>query len=129
MSEYTWGLGRRKTSVARVRIKPGSGKILVNGQDHRVYFDSDASSQGAELALDQLGIREKYDIWASVRGGGKMSQAGAVLLGIARALVKENEAYDSKLRELSLLTRDSRMKERKKPGKKGARASFQFSKR
>ena len=79
--------------------------------------------------MDKLEIREKFDIWANVRGGGKMSQSGAVLLGIARALVKEDEAYESKLRELGLLTRDSRMKERKKPGQKGARARFQFSKR
>ena len=129
MSEYTWGLGRRKTSVARIRIKPGSGKIIINGQDYRVYFDSDASGQGCELPLEKLDIREKYDIWANVCGGGKMSQAGACLLGISRALVKENEAHESKLRELGLLTRDSRMKERKKPGQKGARAKFQFSKR
>jgi len=129
MSEYIWGLGRRKTSVARVRIRAGKGNIIINGQDHRVYFDSDASSQGAELALDQLNIRTKYDVWANVRGGGKMSQAGAVLLGVARALIKENQAFEQQLRDLSLLTRDSRMKERKKPGKKGARASYQFSKR
>jgi small subunit ribosomal protein S9 len=129
MSEYTWGLGRRKTSVARVRIKAGSGNIMVNGQDYRVYFDSDASSSNPELPLEQLGVREKYDVWINVRGGGKMSQAGAVLMGVARALVKENEAFEAKLRELGLLTRDSRMKERKKPGQKGARASYQFSKR
>jgi small subunit ribosomal protein S9 len=129
MSEFTWGLGRRKTSVARVRIKAGTGNIMVNGQDYRVYFDSDAAFNGAELPLEQLGIRDKYDIWINVRGGGKMSQSGAVLMGISRALVKENEAFEAKLRELGLLTRDSRMKERKKPGQKGARANFQFSKR
>jgi small subunit ribosomal protein S9 len=129
MSEYTWGLGRRKTSVARVRLKTGSGKMLINGQDYRVYFDSDSTSQGPELPLEKLDIRNKFDIWANVRGGGKMSQSGAVLLGIARALVKEDEAYEAKLREMGLLTRDSRMKERKKPGQKGARAHFQFSKR
>ena len=129
MSEFTWGLGRRKTAVARVRIKAGSGNIVVNGQDYRVYFDSDAAFNGPELPLDQLGIRDKFDIWVNVRGGGKMSQSGAVLMGISRALIKENEAFEAKLRELGLLTRDSRMKERKKPGQKGARANFQFSKR
>jgi small subunit ribosomal protein S9 len=129
MSEFTWGLGRRKTAVARVRIKAGSGNIMVNGQDYRVYFDNDAAFDGAELPLAQLGIRDKFDIWVNVRGGGKMAQSGAVLMGISRALVKENEAFEAKLRELGLLTRDSRMKERKKPGQKGARANFQFSKR
>lgn len=129
MSEYVWGLGRRKTSVARVRIKPGTGNIMVNGQDFRVYFDSEASSTAPELPLDKLDIRNKYDIWANVRGGGKMAQAGACLLGIARALIKDDDIYEAKLRELGLLTRDPRMKERKKPGQKGARARFQFSKR
>lgn len=129
MSEYTWGLGRRKTSVARVRIKAGSGNILVNGQDYRVYFDSDAASSGPELPLETVEAREKYDVWINVRGGGKMSQSGAVLMGVARALVKENEAFEATLRKFGLLTRDSRMKERKKPGQKGARANFQFSKR
>jgi len=129
MSEYVWGLGRRKTSVARVRIKPGTGKILVNGQDYRVYFDSEASGSAPELPLEKLDIRNKYDIWANVRGGGKISQSGACLLGIARALIKEDDIYEAKLRELGLLTRDPRMKERKKPGQKGARANFQFSKR
>lgn len=127
--EFTWGLGRRKTSVARVRIKPGSGNITVNGQDYRVYFDSDAATQGPELPLEQLEAREQYDIWVNVRGGGKISQSGAVLLGVARALVKHNEAFEPKLRELGLMTRDPRMKERKKPGQRGARARFQFSKR
>ncbi len=129
MSDFIWGLGRRKTSVARVRIKAGSGVIVVNDQDYRVYFDSDQSSCHPELPLELLGIRDKFDIWVSVQGGGKVSQGGAVLLGIARALVKANEAFEAKLREHGLLTRDSRMKERKKPGQKGARARYQFSKR
>lgn len=129
MSDSIWGLGRRKTSVARVRIKPGTGNIQVNGQDYRVYFDSDDAVRGPELPLEQLGVRDRYDIWINVRGGGKISQSGAVLLGVARALVKDNEGYEPKLRELGLLTRDPRMKERKKPGQRGARARFQFSKR
>ena len=129
MSDYTWGLGRRKTSVARVRIKPGKGTIMVNGAEYKAHFDSVLSSANVDLALDQLDIRTKYDIWANVNGGGKISQSGAVLLGIARALVKENESYEAQLRDLGLLTRDPRMKERKKPGQKGARARFQFSKR
>jgi small subunit ribosomal protein S9 len=129
MSDFTWGLGRRKTSVARVRIKPGTGVMVVNDQDYRVYFDSDASSIGAEMPLDMLGIRDKFDVYVSVQGGGKISQSGAVLLGISRALVKLNETYEIKLRELGFLTRDPRMKERKKSGQKGARARYQFSKR
>ena len=129
MSEFIWGLGRRKTAVARVRVKPGTGVMVVNNQDYRVYFDSEVSSSAAELALDMLGIRDKFDIYVSVNGGGKNAQAGAVLLGIARCLVKMNEGYEAKLRELGLLTRDPRMKERKKSGQKGARARYQFSKR
>lgn len=129
MSEFIWGLGRRKTSVARVRVKPGTGVMVVNDQDYRVYFDSEVSSSGSELALEMLGIRNKFDVYVSVNGGGKVGQAGAVLLGIARALIKMNEGYEAKLRELGLLTRDPRMKERKKSGQKGARARYQFSKR
>jgi len=129
MSDYIWGLGRRKTSVARVRIKPGTGVIIINGQDYRIYFDSESSSSGPELPLEKLDVRNKYDIWANVNGGGKMSQSGACLLGIARALIKASEAHEPKLRELGLLTRDPRMKERKKSGQKGARARYQFSKR
>lgn len=129
MSGFTWGLGRRKKSVARVRIRSGSGQVKVNGQDYKAYFDSPDSQENAVLALEKVGAREKYDVWVSVNGGGKEGQAGAVLLGVSRALVKENEAFEAQLRDLGLLTRDPRMKERKKPGQKGARARFQFSKR
>ncbi|MBF0198663.1 MAG: 30S ribosomal protein S9 [Planctomycetes bacterium] len=129
MSDFTWGLGRRKTSVARVRIKAGKGNIKVNGLNMPDYFDTDAARGNVNLALEKLDIAKKYDVWVNVKGGGKNAQSGAVLLGVARALVKENEAYEAQLRELGLLTRDPRMKERKKPGQKGARARFQFSKR
>ncbi len=129
MSNFTWGLGRRKTSVARVRIKAGTGKITINDLPHDVYFNSQKSCENVTLALAKLDILNKYDIFANVDGGGKEGQSGAVLLGIARALKKESEAYEAQLRELGLLTRDPRMKERKKPGLKGARARFQFSKR
>jgi small subunit ribosomal protein S9 len=129
MSNFTWGLGRRKTSVARVRIKPGTGKIIINDLPHDVYFNSIKSCENVMLALVRLDVAKKYDVFAKVNGGGKEGQSGAVLLGIARALKKESEAYEVQLRELGLLTRDPRMKERKKPGLKGARARFQFSKR
>jgi small subunit ribosomal protein S9 len=129
MSNFTWGLGRRKTSVARVRIKAGEGKVIVNGQPYDVYFNSQKSCENATMPLDKLDVRKKYDVYAKVDGGGKEGQSGAVLLGIARALKKESEEYESQLRDLGLLTRDPRMKERKKPGMKGARARFQFSKR
>jgi small subunit ribosomal protein S9 len=115
--------------VARVRIRPGSGKLIINDQDFAAYFDTNASRESVELPLVRMEVRQKYDVWANVNGGGKDAQAGAVLLGISRALIKDSEDLEPKLRELGLLTRDSRMKERKKPGQKGARARFQFSKR
>lgn len=129
MSDFVWGLGRRKTSVARVRIKAGGGSITINGLPFDAYFNTPKSQENATLALDRLDLRKKYDIHANVTGGGKEGQAGAVLLGIARALKNDNEALEGPLRDLGLLTRDPRMKERKKPGQKGARARFQFSKR
>jgi len=129
MKEYVWGLGRRKTSVARVRICQGKGTILVNKIPYDQYFDVPSSRESVELPLDKLEIRNRYDIWINVNGGGKVAQGGAVMLGISRALIKENESYEAKLRDCGLLTRDPRMKERKKPGQKGARARYQFSKR
>lgn len=129
MEGLIWGLGRRKTSVARVRLSRGSGKITVNKKPYGEYFDTDSMRESVELPLSLLGVLEKYDVHARVNGGGKNSQSGAVLLGVARALMKEDPTMEAKLRELGLLTRDPRMKERKKPGQKGARARFQFSKR
>lgn len=124
-----WGTGRRKTSVARVRVKEGSGSFTVNGRPLEDYFpvERDRGMIFAPLqATDSLG---KVDIAVSVKGGGPTGQTGAVVLGIARALQARNPAHHSLLSEGGFLTRDSRMVERKKYGKAGARRSFQFSKR
>lgn len=121
------GTGRRKSSIARVRVLPGSGRIQVNGRDFQAYFP-DLSQRKVVLGpLEALQATAKYDVVANVTGGGPVGQAGALRLGIARALRQpESEGV---LREGGFLTRDSRMKERKKYGQRGARRRFQFSKR
>ena len=126
---YTWGLGRRKSSVARVRIKSGSGGFFVNSKPVDDYFTTlrDLNSARAPLAL--LESPDTYDIYVNVNGGGPHGQAGAVQLGVARALKEANPVLFEELRDKGYLTRDSRMKERKKPGKRGARRGYQFSKR
>ena len=126
---YIWGTGRRKTSAARVRIKPGTGKFLVNGREFEQFFDTDDTRRSALQPLVVTETRNNYDIWVNVAGGGVTGQAGAVSLGIARALRIENENFDKVLREHGLLTRDSREVERKKYGRHKARRSTQFSKR
>lgn len=127
---FTWGTGRRKTAVARVRLIPGgSGKIVCNKRELSDYF---AREQDQILVLGPLHLThslQRYDIFVNVRGGGVSGQAGAVRHGIARALAKAEESLFQSLKDAGMLTRDSRRVERKKPGKKGARASFQFSKR
>ncbi|GJQ50617.1 30S ribosomal subunit protein S9 [Candidatus Kuenenia stuttgartiensis] len=127
--QYVWGTGRRKTSVASVRIKKGTGKVTVNKRDINEYFPVDRH-KGVVLnpfkATKTLG---GYDVLVNVRGGGISGQAGAVCMGIARAMTKIDSALADDLRENGLLTRDSRMKERKKYGRKGARKSFQWTKR
>lgn len=127
---FTWGTGRRKSSVARVRIRPGTGTILINGRDLKNYFPN-PEWEGAVLApLNAIGKRDGFDVFASTSGGGLTGQSGAVSLGIARALASlDREANYKPLRGASLMTRDSRMKERKKYGQRGARRAFQFSKR
>ncbi len=127
--QYYWGTGRRKTSVARVRIKPGSGKIRVNKADFGEYFTLDQHRLAVLAPLKACRSLSRFDVLANVRGGGMSGQAGAVMLGIARALVKADESLGEPLREQGLLTRDPRMKERKKYGQPGARKRFQFSKR
>ncbi len=126
---YTWGLGRRKSSVARVRIKSGSGGFFVNSKSVEDFFTTlrDLNTARAPLAL--LESPDTYDIYVNVNGGGPHGQAGAVQLGVARALKEVNPVLFEELRDKGYLTRDSRMKERKKPGKRGARRGFQFSKR
>ena len=126
---YIWGTGRRKTSVARVRIKPGTGKFVVNGKDFEVFFCTDDTRRAALQPLVVTETRNNYDIAVNVDGGGITGQAGAVSLGIARALLSENENFDKLLREHGLLTRDSRAVERKTSGRHKARRSTQFSKR
>jgi small subunit ribosomal protein S9 len=121
--------GRRKTAIARVRLSPGSGKITVNGRSYEDYFPV-TSFQGIVLKpLEIAKSRNVYDVTASARGGGVGGQAGAVSLGIARALLLASAELRPALKAEGLLTRDPRMRERKKPGQPGARKRFQFSKR
>ncbi|MCC8116071.1 MAG: 30S ribosomal protein S9 [Planctomycetes bacterium] len=126
---YEWGTGRRKCSVARVRIKKGSGKIVVNGREHTEYFPSLRLRKLVEGPLKHVELDSEYDVFASIRGGGMPGQAGARMMGLGRALVKLSEELKPSLSTEGYLSRDSRMVERKKPGKPGARRSFQFSKR
>jgi small subunit ribosomal protein S9 len=124
-----WGTGRRKSSVARVRLRRGDGKFVVNRKPSGEYFVLLQDRNKIEEALALVGAREKVDVLVNVEGGGPTGQAGAVAMGLARALRKFDSAYDEPLRLSGLLTRDSRMKERKKYGRRGARRGFQFSKR
>lgn len=128
-NDVCFGTGRRKSSVARVRVKPGTGSILINRRDYRQFFPCKQHQVQVEAALKATETEGKYDITARTNGGGVTGQAGAVLLGIARALCKMNPSLEEPLRAGGLLTRDSRMVERKKYGQAGARRSFQFSKR
>lgn len=128
-NEIFWGTGRRKTAVARVRLLKGDGKIVINDHPMDQYFPVIVQKQTVLSPLQVTNATGKYDVLVNVHGGGMASQAGAVLLGIARALCKAAPQMEEKLRDHGYLTRDSRMKERKKYGKRSARASFQFSKR
>jgi small subunit ribosomal protein S9 len=123
------GTGRRKTSIARVRLATGSGKITVNGRAFDNYFPVDTLRATATQPLTVTGTAEKLDVRVTVTGGGPNGQAGAVRHGIARALLKFDAALRPQLKTEGLLTRDSRMKERKKYGQPGARKRFQYSKR
>jgi len=122
-------VGRRKTSVARVYLKPGSGKWEVNGRTLGDYFPRASLVQLIQQPFTVTDTLGAFDVKANVNGGGVTGQAGALRLGIARALVHVDEQHRHKLREQGLLTRDSRAVERKKPGQPGARKRFQFSKR
>jgi len=122
-------MGRRREATARVRIKPGSGKITVNGLGALAYFTRDTLVMLAERGLTLTERADQYDVTVRVDGGGKAGQAGATRLGIARALVKAEPELKLQLREEGLLTRDPRVTERKKPGQPKARKRFQFSKR
>ena len=128
-SPFIWGTGRRKSSVARVRIKGGTGKISINGRELEEFFKIDRDRSAVRSPLVTANISGTYDIWASVNGGGTTGQAEAIMLGLARALTAAMPECGVALRDKGLLTRDARMKERKKYGQKGARRRFQFSKR
>ena len=122
-------VGRRKEAVARVRMAAGEGKVLVNKKPSLEFFKREILQMIIEQPLELTETLGKYDIIVNVKGGGLSGQAGAVRLGIARALIKIDEDYRPKLKTAGLLTRDPRMKERKKYGQPGARKRFQFSKR
>ncbi len=128
-SGFWWGTGRRKSSVARVRIKPGSGKTMVNKKTLDDYFKKIQDRNSVLAPLRAVKSENAFDIYINVRGGGTTGQAGAALLGIARALRNYDDNFIQALRESGLLTRDPRMVERKKPGQSGARRRYQFSKR
>lgn len=126
---FIWGTGRRKSSVARVRIRPGSGTLTINEKKVDEYFRVQKDRNSVSAPLVSVGGGTGFDIFVTVKGGGTTGQAGAVMQGIARALKSYDPGLLPQLREGGYLTRDSRMVERKKPGKAGARRSFQFSKR
>jgi small subunit ribosomal protein S9 len=123
------GTGRRKTSVARIFLRPGKGQITVNGRGFEHYFMNDSSRFMVRQPLLATETAEKFDILILANGGGMTGQAGAARLGIARALIEFNTELRGKLKSLGFLTRDARQHERKKYGQKGARKRFQFSKR
>lgn len=121
--------GRRKTSVARVRLTEGSGNIQVNGLEVNQYFNTNLQQDLLKKPFITAGVVGKYDIIASVNGGGKSGQCGAVVHAVSRALASTDDELKDVLKKAGFLTRDARMKERKKPGQPGARKRFQFSKR
>ena len=127
--EQIWGTGRRKKAIARVRITAGEGKIVVNKQPVEEYFKLDTLINIVKQPLVLVGAENKYDVAINVYGGGLSGQAGACRHGIARALVLANETFKKTIKSAGLLTRDPRMKERKKYGLKKARKAPQFSKR
>jgi small subunit ribosomal protein S9 len=124
-----YGTGRRKTSTARVFLRPGKGSITINDGTFEGAFPTEALRSQIRQPLLVTETADKFDVLASLSGGGVAGQAGALRLGIARALVEYNLELRSRLKQAGFLTRDARMKERKKYGQKGARKRFQFSKR
>ena len=124
-----YGTGRRKTSVARVYLRPGSGEFKVNGRPFEQYFVTEEQRSSARQPLVSTESTSNFNVVANVSGGGVSGQADAVKLGIARALILFNAEFRKKLKAEGMVTRDSRGKERKKYGQKGARKRFQYSKR
>jgi len=129
VKELSAGTGRRKTAVARVRLYPGDGKWLVNGENIEKHIPSEALRVYLSQPLRLVGLDGKYDVKVSVKGGGISGQSGAIRHGLSRALVEVDANLRETLKKAGCLTRDARMKERKKPGQPGARKRFQFSKR
>src|SRR5687768_6223532 len=129
LQQYFYGLGRRKCAIARVRLFAGEGAVVVNGKPSREYFGRDALDIIVQQPLRAVDTSSQFNVVAVVVGGGPAGQAGAVRLGIARALVVADETNRSPLRAQGLLTRDARVKERKKPGLRRARRAKQFTKR
>ena len=129
MGGFIWGTGRRKSSIARVRVKPGKGELLINKRQVHEYFSQEKDRNVVSAPLKATDTFGNLDVFVNVKGGGTTGQAGAVMLGIARALKNYDPNLMKQLRDGGYLTRDSRMVERKKPGKPDARKSFQFSKR
>ncbi len=128
-SAFIWGTGRRKTAVARVRISEGSGKFLVNNLEADAYFPVETQRNDIRAPLLATEMADRIDVRVNVAGSGKSAQSGAVLLGLARALMEHRPDLEGTLRQEGFLTRDARKVERKKYGHKKARKSFQFSKR
>ena len=126
---YFWGTGRRKRAVARVRIRPGKGEITVNKRGLDKYFSLERDRNNVVAPLMMTETAKKVDVFVNVHGGGTTGQAGAIMLGITRALKEANKDYESTLRDKGYLTRDDRKVERKKYGQRKARKRFQFSKR
>jgi small subunit ribosomal protein S9 len=126
---WYWGTGRRKTAVARVRIRPGTGQMAVNKKPIDQYFTIDRHRRTAVTPLQTAKLEGRVDVFANISGGGPTGQAEAMLMGLARALVKMDASVEAVLRNAGQLTRDSRMVERKKYGRAGARRRFQYSKR
>ena len=123
------GVGRRKAAVARVWMKPGKGSFLVNGREYNEYFCTETTRGVAKSSLKVTSLEGQFDVSVNINGGGESSQATAIRLGIARALLSTDESLRRVLRKNGFLTVDARVKERKKYGQKGARAKFQFVKR
>jgi small subunit ribosomal protein S9 len=126
---FVWGTGRRKTAVARVRVRPGTGKIVINEREINDYFTKEEDRKAIFGPLEVTNTGGKMEICITASGGGQTGQAGAIVMGLGRALAKHDPSLEVPLRNAGFLTRDSRMKERKKYGQMGARRRFQFSKR
>jgi small subunit ribosomal protein S9 len=128
-ANQNYGTGRRKSAVARVWLKPGEGNIVINGKDFKAYLGRPVLEILVKSPLVHLGLEAKYDVVCTTKGGGISGQAGAIRLGISRALITVDEEFKKELRAQGYMTRDSRVKERKKYGRKKARRGFQFVKR